>query len=215
MGPGCGSLARRISGGCVVEAPRAVSGNRGEPDGQTLPRWPQASHQWRLDRAGGTDADPARPAQGATAVTFRLNGEPDEDALQESIADLLDWILPDEVVWSHFPAGGYQLSKAAAARLYRLGLKRGIPDICVWYAGGRTLGMEVKTRRGVASTAQKGVHARLQAAGHPVVIVRCVEDVLAALRTYGVPYLKARLAEGYRGTQVVGSGTQATPSRAA
>lgn len=146
---------------------------------------------------------------------LKLRGEPTEDELQASIANLLDWVLTEDVVWSHFPAGGYELGVAASARLYRLGLKKGFPDIEICYTPGRTLWLEVKTRFGVTSKAQRKKHEQLQAIGHPVVVVRRVEDVLAALETYGVPYKKVRLAETYSvKTQAVASANETAAASA-
>lgn len=127
--------------------------------------------------------------------------DPSEDQLQKSIADLLEWILPEEVAWSHFPAGGYQLTRAAQARLLRLGLKRGFPDLMICYGRLKMLWMEVKTPTGVVSKQQEKRHAQLQALGHVVVVVRSVEQVLQALLTYGVPIRRARLDRSYHGTQ--------------
>lgn len=146
-------------------------------------------------QAGGSSSS----APEVVPKRFTLNGDPDEDQIQKSIADLLDWILPEEVAWSHFPAGGYLLSKAAQARLYRLGLKRGFPDLMICYPPKRTLWLEVKAPRGVLSKAQKARHAQLQALGHVVVVVRSVDDALQALWTYGVPIRRARIAEGFLG----------------
>ena len=140
-------------------------------------------------------------AKEARAPRLKLNGEPTEDQLHQSIADLLKWILPDDVGWSHFPAGGYALSRGGGARLYRLGLTTGWPDLMITYSGGRTLWLEVKTRFGVTSRAQRKRHEQLQANGHPVVVVRRASDVIAALETYGVPFKKVRLADAYRATE--------------
>lgn len=124
--------------------------------------------------------------------------DPSEDQFQESIANLLDAILPgDQVAWSHFPAGGYFLSPAARARLYRLGLKRGFPDIIICYSQGRVLWLEVKTPTGVISPAQRSMHLLLRQLGHTVVVVRRIEHVIAALMEYHVPFRKARLVESY------------------
>lgn len=129
--------------------------------------------------------------------------DPSEDQFQHSIADLLDRILPEEqVAWTHFPAGGYELSPAARARLYRLGLKRGWPDILICYEPCRSLWLEVKTATGHLSPAQRSMHLRLQAMGHPVVVVRRVEDVIKALMEYSVPFRRVRLAEAYGGQTV-------------
>lgn len=145
---------------------------------------------------------------------FTLNGDPDEDAIQQSIAELLEWVLPPEVAWSHFPAGGYALSRAAQARLYRLGLKRGYPDLMICYPIRKTLWLEVKTPRGVLTRQQKDRHAQLQALGHTVVVVRKLDDALQALWTYGVPIRRARLAEGFVGNKaVVGSEARSPQER--
>lgn len=129
---------------------------------------------------------------------FKLTApDPSEDELQSSIADLLNAILmPGAALFSHFPAGGYHLTEAARARLYRLGLRRGWPDIIICYSGGRSLWLEVKTPTGVLSHEQRTKHTELRCLGHTVLVVRSVEDVIAALITHGVPFRKARIA-GY------------------
>lgn len=141
---------------------------------------------------------------------FTLNGDPDEDQIQQSIVDLLKWVLPDEVAWTHVAHGGYQLTKAASARLYRLGLTKGWPDILLCYGGRKMLWMEVKAPRGALSRAQKDRHAQLQALGHVVVVVRSADDALHAMWNYQVPFKRARLAEGFLGkTQAVAGGKEA------
>ena len=138
--------------------------------------------------------------RGKTKPLKLVYPDPSEDQLKHSIANLLDAILPeDQVLWSHFPAGGYELTPAARARLYRLGLKRGFPDILLCYSLGRILWLEVKTPTGVVSPAQRKVHLGLKKQGHNVVIVRRIEDVIKALMEYNVPFRRARLAESYHG----------------
>lgn len=180
-------------------------------------------------QAGGRDgktqltspeADPPSTAHsGAQAALvagkrkpFKLTPpDPTEDQFQASIANLLDAILDEErVVWTHVPAGGYLLTPAARARLYRLGLKRGFSDIVICYSLGRTLWMEVKTPTGTLSPAQRLNHLRLGVLGHNVAVVRRIEEVIAALIEYNVPFRKARLAEGYHGVPT----TEAVPSAA-
>lgn len=121
--------------------------------------------------------------------------EPNEDQLQKSVADLLDWLLPEEkAIYSHFPAGGYFLSPAARARLFRLGLKPGFPDIIICYGIGRVLWIEMKTSKGVLSLVQRKKRAQLGVLGFSVVTCRRVEDVVQALIEHDVPFHKARLA---------------------
>lgn len=140
---------------------------------------------------------------------LQLTGDPNEDQFQASVANLLDAILPDtQVAWTHIAHGGYELSGAARGRLYRLGLKRGFPDLCLCYAPGRTLWIECKTITGRLSIDQKQKHEVLRKAGHNVVVVRRIEEVIAALQLYGVPFRRARLAEGYLGAEVHQSDAQ-------
>lgn len=120
--------------------------------------------------------------------------DPSEDRLQESIFHLLDRILqPEEALATHFPAGGYHLTPAARARLYRIGLRRGWPDAFICYTFGRILWLEVKTATGAITPAQREKHMQLRALGHKVVVVRRIEDVIAALIEYEVPFRKIRL----------------------
>jgi len=124
--------------------------------------------------------------------------EPDEDQLHKAVADLLAWAVPeDQVVWTHFPAGGYFLSPAAKARLYRLGLKAGMPDLMLWWhsdTGPATLMIELKTLKGRLNKHQEAMHPKLIGMGIPVEICRSVAEVLAVLRRYNVPLRAARLA---------------------
>src|SRR3954470_19988947 len=69
-----------------------------------------------------------------------------EDALHASVAAALSVLLLPPAVWTHFPAGGL-LSPQAAARLYRLGLASGWPNLLVAH-DGRLYGIELKARTG-------------------------------------------------------------------
>jgi hypothetical protein len=131
------------------------------------------------------------------ASRFRLNGERSEDEIQHSIADMLDFCFNGHpVVYSHIPAGGYALTKAAAARLYRLGLKKGLPDLAIFWEG-KTLFIELKTPKGSKSAAQKVMHSRLWECGFQVELCRREEDVIAVLKRYGVPHREVSFGAAY------------------
>lgn len=137
-----------------------------------------------------------------SARRFKLVApEPDEDALHCSVADALNKLLLPPAQWTHFPAGGYGLSAPAAARLYRLGLRSGWPDLLVVHEG-RLFGIELKTATGRLSktrvvrtrsgaarvrVGQAEMLAGLERAGVRIAVCRSVEDVLATLRAWGVP----------------------------
>jgi len=127
--------------------------------------------------------------------------EPDEDRLHEVVAHMLDILLLPPTQWVTFPAGGYLLTAAAAARLVRLGLKPSWPDLQIIHEG-RYHGIELKTRTGRLSRTQLvptrwgGVrevvgqverHALLEAAGARVGVARTVDDVLALLAGWNIP----------------------------
>lgn len=129
--------------------------------------------------------------------------DPTEDQYQESVANLLDAILkPEEAIYTHVPAGGYELGGSARGRLMRLGLHRGWPDICIAYSPGRMLWLEFKTALGRLSLDQRQRHAQLEALGHVVVVCRWraqwAEDIIAILERHGVPYRQSSLDRSYR-----------------
>lgn len=136
------------------------------------------------------------------APKLRLTGGPKEDDLQASIAQLLHLVLPEWIAWSHFPAGGYYLTPAARARLTRLGLTKGFPDLLICLPHGKCLWMEVKSELGRVEYEQRLRHAQLNNLGHPVEVVRCTEDVMLALDKYQVPHKAATLIGGSFGSTI-------------
>lgn len=145
------------------------------------------------------------------APRIRLTGGPKEDELQASIATMLNHILRPPVIWSHFPSGGYYLTPAARARLYRLGLTRGWPDIMIALPAGKVLWLEVKSEVGRLEKEQVLRHGQLENLGHPVEVVRSPEDVVMALDRHGVAHRRIDLlggsfgaTQGHQGTAQVG-----------
>lgn len=65
------------------------------------------------------------------------------------------------------------------------GVLSGHPDLILYLPGGRTLLLEVKAAAGRVSEAQASLHARLWDMGHPVHVVRSIEDAQAALTRTG------------------------------
>ena len=107
-----------------------------------------------------------------------------EDALHAAVAQLLDVALLPPVVWTAFPAGGG--GAARGGRLKHLGLKAGFPDIFLIHHG-HTFGIELKTAKGRLLPSQKIMHPILEGAGMRIAVCRSVDDVLAALRGWGLP----------------------------
>lgn len=124
-----------------------------------------------------------------------------EDSLHEAVAKALDLLLLPPAQWATYPAGSIPLPAQWAAKLFRLGLKRGWPDVLVVHEG-RIIGVELKRIGGVLSKTrmvrsrsgalrivegQTDVFARLQGAGMHIEVCETVEDVLYALRRLNVP----------------------------
>jgi hypothetical protein len=109
----------------------------------------------------------------------------EEETLQRAVIAYLRLALPHDGVAYAVPNGGLR-SKKVAARLNGTGLVAGIPDIAVVYRG-RALFIELKTRTGVVSAAQRETMHKLIYAGADVMLCRSVPDVEAALRECGVP----------------------------
>lgn len=104
--------------------------------------------------------------------------------LHRAVSAALDLVLAGGAWWTsieHSYAGIRQ-----GARRKSIGVKRGIPDVLV-VAGGRALWVELKSPRGSLTPDQKAVHEQLRDAGGEVAVCRSVEQVLDALRSWGVP----------------------------
>lgn len=81
---------------------------------------------------------------------------------------------------------GVRLPKATWARLQRVGVRAGIPDILVVH-DGRCFWIELKAAGNYATEPQRLAHERLRAAGSPVAVCRSTDDVRANLAAWGVP----------------------------
>jgi hypothetical protein len=124
-----------------------------------------------------------------------------ENDLHEAVADALDKLLLPPAQWTTFPAGSVPLPPEFAAKLARLGLKRGWPDILIVHDRA-VFGIELKTATGILSrtrivrtrsgalrelAGQTDVFPKLGRAGMRISICRSVDEVLAALRGWDVP----------------------------
>jgi hypothetical protein len=136
---------------------------------------------------------------------FKLTAPPvEEDRLHETIAAALDLLLLPPAVWTCFPAGNVPLPPEYAAKLWRMGMKPGWPDILVlhrWLYGielkrdGGVLSRtrKVRTRRGGFRMVegQTEVFPRLISAGMCIAVCKSLDDVIAALGDWQVP-MRAR-----------------------
>jgi hypothetical protein len=128
---------------------------------------------------------------------------PEQD-LHESCARLLTLAFLPGTEWTHFPAGSMPLDARWAAKLYRMGLKRGWPDFLILHAT-RLHGLELKRRGGELSQSryvrtkggalrwiegQDEVLPRLEIAGAKIAVCDSLDGVIAALRGWHIPLRK-------------------------
>lgn len=148
----------------------------------------------------------ARPSR-RPAKPFRLTApEPLEREVHESVANLLDAILLRPAEWTPYPAGVTQLSAQQQARYSAFGLKRGYPDIMIFYGG--VYGIELKRRGQYLSTTriahtkrgsprvligQDEMFPRLLATGawRAISICHSTDDVLERLTRWNIPHRRA------------------------
>ena len=62
----------------------------------------------------------------------------------------------------------------------------GTPDLLVIHHDG-VLWVEVKTKTGKLNDSQNEMHNKLEGMGHYVIVARCVDDVMGALKEIGIP----------------------------
>lgn len=139
---------------------------------------------------------------------FRLTPPPvPEQELHETVAALCQRLVAPPAQWAFYPAGGVQLSPAQAAKLSRMGLRRGWPDF-IFVHSGKLYGIELKRRGGRLSKTrivrtkrgaprildgQEDTFPLLEAAGMTIAVCHSAEEVLAQLQEWQIP-LRGRIA---------------------
>jgi hypothetical protein len=110
---------------------------------------------------------------------------PSEFQLHVTIADLLRrWAMPGWE-WTHLPFGELRAA-ATAARLARMGVRRGYPDFALFCRDGRCAFLEVKRPGGRLSEDQRRIADHLKRAGHCFEVVDSVEAAISVLVVWGV-----------------------------
>ena len=113
-----------------------------------------------------------------------------EDRLQIAVAEYLDLALPSDALWFH-PANGGSRNVREAAKLKRMGVKPGVPDICIVWRG-RAIFIELKTATGRMSNVQTEMARALILAGAVFTVCRSVDEVSDFLA--GAVNMKGRVA---------------------
>ncbi len=106
----------------------------------------------------------------------------EEDPIHIACLAYLRTVLPDALIL-HVPNA--PRSKQAGARLKRLGMRAGAPDLWVLFEGSLYL-FEVKPPKKYASPAQRQFMEDAWDAGAKCAVVRSIADVADALEGFGV-----------------------------
>jgi hypothetical protein len=100
------------------------------------------------------------------------------------IADVLTrWATPGWV-WTHIASGEYR-TPATAARLKRLGVRPGWPDLILISPAGTPHFLELKRRGGRLSDAQRHFENWCKASGVAFACCDKFDDAIAMLKTWG------------------------------
>lgn len=113
-----------------------------------------------------------------------------EDAIHRSILAYLRSVLPSGWLTIHVPNGGSR-HPVEAANLKRLGVVAGWPDLSIYGPTGCYF-MEVKAPKGRISNSQHRIMDQLKDMGHPVAVVRSIDDAKAFIAEHGLPSRESR-----------------------
>lgn len=93
------------------------------------------------------------------------------------------WLSPGWI-FTHVP-NGERRDQVTAARLKRMGVTPGFPDLLFLGPAGEVCWIELKAKRGRLSEAQAAIAARLVAAGHGYLCSADYRDIIETLKAWG------------------------------
>jgi hypothetical protein len=133
-----------------------------------------------------TDNEPA----GSFAVQRRQEGRREERNEHIKLAGLLaKYLDPSCTFWTSLE--NKPISAVSGMYQKRRGVRSGLPDVVVWFrhaTGTSVIFIELKSRRGVASKAQKQIRLEMLPAGAVWWMARSARAALMALRLSGVVF---------------------------
>jgi hypothetical protein len=107
-----------------------------------------------------------------------------EASLQRSVIDWLTRLGKRGLIWFH-PANERQCSPRAGAYLKLLGVKAGVPDLCLVRPGGSVAFLELKSRDGRQSPEQIAFQQLCETNGAPYAIARSIDEAVSTLTAWG------------------------------
>ena len=121
----------------------------------------------------------------ATYVPRVTTSEAEEQAAVVKWAELMSHKHPCLKWMYHTPNGGSR-NVAEAANLKRMGVKAGVPDLCLPYPSGKYHGLwiELKTERGRVMGTQREWIEYLRSQGYAAYVCRGAEQAINCLKEY-------------------------------
>jgi VRR-NUC domain-containing protein len=110
---------------------------------------------------------------------------PTEYQLHCAVVDTVKrWIMPGWI-FTHI-ASGEKRDQVTAARLKRMGVTAGFPDLILFGPHGEVCAIELKAKNGRLSEAQAAVKRHLEQAGHGYHCGSDYRDIIETLKGWGV-----------------------------
>ena len=100
-----------------------------------------------------------------------------EDALQKAVVDLLAIYERQGHLRFHATPNGGKRNMVEAIRMKGLGVRRGVPDLCIMLSNGPTIWIELKAPKGSVTDEQLDFIAWASKHGHHAWVARSVEEV--------------------------------------
>lgn len=107
-----------------------------------------------------------------------------EQEIHRAVVSHLNWRAMPGVFFFHPPNGGYR-SKVEGAIFKGLGVKRGVPDLIIFYSG-QIFGLEFKSTKGRVSPVQRQVMNDMEVAGARTSVAASIDEALVTLECWGV-----------------------------
>ena len=108
-----------------------------------------------------------------------------EERLQYAVAEYLGWVSRGKAWrWFHIPNGG-RMSRVRGARLKRMGVKAGVPDLIIQRSSRKArhsdIQIELKVKGNYQSAEQKAWERESKRLGIPYYVSRSVDEVREVL----------------------------------
>lgn len=111
-----------------------------------------------------------------------------EDYIQFQCAQ---WLRENDILFFHVPNGGNR-SKSEGARFKAMGVLAGVPDLVILLPNAVTLFIELKTKKGSLSKAQKLLHPKIKTLGFHLEVIQtdCHQTAIQTLKALVEHHMK-------------------------